>query len=159
MIEIPLGQGLAAQVDEQDAERVRAYRWHPSPQATTTYAVTRVDQDGKRTSIYMHRLIMQPQAAQQVDHINGNGLDNRRSNLRVCSIQQNRRNTGNHDGSTSRFKGVYWKKSIGRWVARISVEGKQKHLGYFRDEEEAARAYDKAARIAYGEYARLNFPA
>ncbi|HLK61573.1 MAG TPA: AP2 domain-containing protein [Chthonomonadaceae bacterium] len=150
---------MVAWVDEQDAERVRAYRWYPSPQATTTYAITRINQGGKRTSLYMHRLIMQPQADQQVDHINGNGLDNRRSNLRVCSLQQNLRNTGNQAGSTSCYKGVYWKKSVGRWVARISVEGKQRHLGYFRDEEEAACAYDRAARIAYGEYARLNFPA
>jgi hypothetical protein len=92
-----------------------------------------------------------------VDHINGNGLDNRKSNLRICTHQQNCENSRKRKKSFSKYKGVYWSKNAKKWVAQITIDGKSKHLGYFELEEDAAAAYDKAAVKYFGEFACLNF--
>jgi hypothetical protein len=91
------------------------------------------------------------------DHINRNGLDNRRSNLRIANKQQNCWNSRDR-GGVSRFKGVHWKVAEGKWAAAISHDGIRKHLGYFVSEREAAEAYDDAAITFQGEFAFLNFP-
>jgi hypothetical protein len=108
----------------------------------------------------MHRMVMKAPPDMLVDHINQNGLDNRRSNLRLATGAQNQRNAhgrGIHRGkpSSSRFRGV--SRSGMKWSAHISVNGKNIRLGTFRTEEQAARAYDTAARIYHKEFARLNF--
>ena len=107
--------------------------------------------------IFMHRLIMNAPPGKVVDHFNANRQDNRRANLRLCSQAQNIRGRRKFRG-TSQFKGVSWNKRIRKWVASIFCDGKYIWLGHFGDEVEAARAYDKAARELFGEYARLNFP-
>lgn len=94
-----------------------------------------------------------------VDHIDGDRFNNRASNIRLATRQQNLRNTGRRKGSSSRFCGVCWDAARGKWVSNCAdQEGRTRHLGRFADEAEAARAYDKAAREWHGEFARLNFP-
>jgi hypothetical protein len=107
----------------------------------------------------MHRLVMNAPRGMEVDHINGDTLDNRKCNLRICSRSENLRNASLSGDSTSGFKGV-WKKQTGRrqWVAAIYKEGKNRFLGSFASKEEAASRYDKEATRLYGNFARLNFP-
>lgn len=101
--------------------------------------------------IYMHRVLVRPEDGLVVDHINDRGTDNRRSNLRVCTIQQNvtRQRKG-------RWRGTCFDKKRGKWVVHIKVNGKQQHLGRFDKRTDAARAYNAAARKLFGKFARLN---
>ena len=158
---VPLGgkraAGRVALVDESDYELVMQYRWHiqedkrPGHQAGP-YA--RAWMGGKQ--IFMHTLIT---GYFRVDHADGNGLNNRRSNLRPATAAQNLANTHRRPaGGTSRYAGVSRQSNSTRWVARITYEGTILYLGSFVSEEEAALAYDKAARELYGEFARPNFP-
>jgi len=101
---------------------------------------------------------MQPPPGMMIDHINGNGLDDRRANMRTCTNQQNMRNLRKRRSGSSIYKGVYYDKRRRTWYARICHNGKNIHLGTFATEIEAARAYDRAARRLFGEFARLNFP-
>lgn len=143
-------------VDEEDFERVSKFRWHVTSHG---YAATNLSRRGpERGSLYMHRLILDAPPGLQVDHINGNGLDNRRSNLRLCRAGENRRNM-RPVGGKSKYIGVYMghlKKN--KWHAGISVGNKHVHLGSFPTEEAAARARDVASIKYFGEFARLNFP-
>jgi len=122
------------------------------------YAYNQNMKKGKRTVVFMHRFIMGVDKNQIVDHINGNGLDNRRENLRICTRAQNQRNQKKHStpGLTSRFKGVSL-RPFGRWATRIQVNKKQLNIGSFDTEIEAAKAYDKAAKKIHKEFCRLNF--
>jgi len=106
----------------------------------------------------MHRLILNPPAGITIDHINGNGLDNRRENLRLAGRGQNQCNRGKQSNNTSGFKGVTWHKNLNKWEAGISISGKRYHVGFYKTPEAAARAYDDAAKKYHGEFARLNFP-
>jgi len=151
---IPLTRGRFTIVDAADYEWLGAHKWFASLRKHTFYAC----RNGGRTLLLMHRVIMEPPKGMVVDHINGNGLDNRRSNLRVCTNAQNVRNS-RPKGSTSRFKGVYHREDMRKWCARIYHAGRQVHLGNFEDERQAARAYDRKALELFGEYAYLNFPA
>lgn len=105
---------------------------------------------------HLHRMIMNAPSGVEVDHINGDTLDNRRCNLRLCTHAENQYNQRSHGGS-SKFKGVSWDKQSQKWHAYINKEYGRVNLGLFDDEEGAAFAYDVAARILFGEFARLNF--
>jgi hypothetical protein len=94
----------------------------------------------------------------QIDHVNGNGLDNRRENLRRCSTSEQARNRPKQLNARSRFKGVWWSKTAEKWQSSIMLSGKSVHLGIFDEEVSAAVAYDRAAREHFGEFARTNFP-
>ena len=92
------------------------------------------------------------------DHINGNGLDNRRENLRICTHAENQRNSRSARGSSSQYKGISWNKRDKRWYSHIRIDDKQQHLGVFTSEVKAAKAYDAAALKHWGRFAKPNFP-
>jgi hypothetical protein len=158
---IPLTQGRYAIVDPDDFERLNKHKWHAVRQNNTFYAIRCIGPKKNRIRIRMHREIIRPPDHLVVDHINHNGLDNRKANLRPATRAQNNYNrlAIKRKGSTSKYKGVAWKKDKNKWRARIHFNGKLIFLGYFKDEIQAAKAYDKAAKKYYGQFACLNFPA
>ena len=156
MREIPLSRGLVALVDDEDFERLSKFKWYASP----AYAVRNgKDADGKAMQIRMHREILNAKPDQEVDHVNRNGFDNRRENLRLCSHAENVRNRSSYKNNSSGFKGVSFHKGTGKWQARIRIDERLQHLGVHATAEEAARAYDAAAIEIHGKFASLNFPA
>lgn len=153
--QIPVPSGHAVLVDETDLRALRFYHWRVhKTMSGRIYAATRNRFTGK--ILYMHRFLMKAPAGSDVDHIDGDGLNNQRSNLRLCSRKENVRNSRPQVGRSSRFKGVHLCPDSGRWHARIVVDGKKVHLGRFTREGEAAAAYNKAARIHFGQFARVN---
>lgn len=155
---IPLSRDLAALVDDDDYEQVMQHKWSASPSNRTSYAITGTGApDGRKTTMSMHKFLT---GWALVDHINGDGLDNRRSNLRPATTLENNRNRRKASNCTSGYKGVTMNARSQRspWKARIGINGKRRDIGVFATAEEAARAYDKAAKEHYGEFAWLNFP-
>lgn len=158
---VPLNHGLEAIVGLADLPLVQDRTWTAHKNGGTVYPVTPMRRpDGGRSLTNISRVILGLDRGdpRQGDHINGNGLDNRRSNLRVVSKSQNQANSATSRSGTSRYKGVSWDKTRGKWCAQIKVDGKQTSLGRFTVETDAAHAYDVAAIEAWGEYARPNFP-
>lgn len=154
---IPLSQGKVALVDNEDFEFLNQWKWTCSARKHTSYAYRNVYQNSQYVQrVYMHRAILNPPPGMQTDHINGDGLDNRRCNLRICTPSQNLANSRKRKGTTSQYKGVSWGQKSQCWTAAIDEGGQDVYLGHFDDEEEAAIAYNYAARRLYGEYARLN---
>lgn len=156
--QVPLTQGKFALVDDEDFEWLSQHKWHLSQHG---YAA-RGKHEGypKKTVgiLFMHRVILNAPSGTEVDHINGNRLDNRRSNLRLCTRRQNLQNSRKRDNSSSLYKGVYFDKSRNKWQAYIDGPHGRIHLGRFSQETDAARAYDEKAKEVFGEFARLNFP-
>jgi hypothetical protein len=148
---IELSKGAFAIVDDADYERVNHYSWHLSSQGYAEGCTRKAEGQNR---LYMARFILGvTDATKQVDHINGNPLDNRRSNLRICTAKENMRNRTSKN--TNGFKGVH--RQLKKFRAIIHKDYKQIYLGTFDTAEEAARAYDKAAREMFGEFAKLNF--
>lgn len=163
LVGIPLGHGKFAVIDYADIPLVSEFQWSllgKTKLRRVAYAKrTVVDFSGKQTTAYMHRVIMGAGQKQEVDHINRNGLDNRRENLRLCSRAENSRNRAtDRDKASSRFKGVSYSPRNKKYVAMICHEGKNSHLGTYASETDAASAYDRAAALLFGQFARLNFP-
>lgn len=150
---VPLGHGRFALVDKADFERVNEITWHRVTRHKTEYAQGTLE----NKKIYLHRFVMDAVVGQQIDHANGDGLDCRRSNLRVATHGQNQQNRSVRRDCKSGFKGVQWEARTGRWRARIIVARKVIRLGRHATSEEAARAYDNAALEHFGEFALLNF--
>jgi hypothetical protein len=158
----PLACGREIIVDECDKALLGGRHWtatQPDPEVETFYAITSGrSASGGWTAIYMHRLILGAPRGKVVDHVNGNGLDNRRDNIRLCTISQNNANRIGRRPASG-FKGVYrTDTAASRWLAQIWFDGTTRRLGVFSDAREAAHAYDEAARKVFGEFARLNFP-
>ncbi len=152
---IKLSCGKWAIVDAADYEQLSEYRWCALEKGRSWYAKT-LNRNG--TILSMHRLILNAPKGLFVDHINHNGLDNRRENLRLCTHLENLRNARPSTGGSSKYKGVSWEKAKKRFRAKINHNRKGIHLGYFKNEIDAAKAYDKKAKELFGEFAYLNFP-
>lgn len=163
MREIALTQGYVAWIDDEDFERISEWNWQIARRrkSVALYASGALRINGKRKMMLLHRFIINAPDGYPVDHIDGNGLNCQRANLRVCSTTENLRNRGIQKNNSSGFKGVA--KAKNRWRATLQkrIEGKRRQicLGLYDDPAEAARAYDIAALIHHGEFARLNFPA
>lgn len=155
---IPLTQNQIALIDDEDYDRVAQFRWRATRVEKRFYAARYIK---PAKGIYrielLHRFIMGARPGQQIDHINGDCLDCRRSNLRFATDAQNQHNRGKHCDNTSGYKGVDWMKSKQRWRARITAHKQNIHLGLFDTPEDAARAYDAAALIYHRDFAHLNF--
>lgn len=149
MKEIELTQGQVAIVDDDDFEDLSLYKWFAKKEGGIFYAAR--SYGAKRNTMKMHIYIMKPVDGFVIDHINGNGLDNRKSNLRICSHAENMRNRKLHKDNSSGYKGV--SKNKGKYVARIM----QIYLGRYNNAIDAARAYDAKARELFGNFAKLNF--
>jgi hypothetical protein len=154
---IPLTQGRSAKVDPGDYIWLAQFKWYCHKREYGCYAMRNGGGGTSGKKVLMHRQIMDTPAGLVCDHINRNGLDNRKANLRNCTKQENNLNQRSHRGSVSKYKGVYWKKDMRRWAASVQIDGRREHLGYFASEAEAAKAYDAAARKYHGEFAALNF--
>jgi len=158
-IEIPLTKGFVALVDPVDSD-LAVLNWHANPKG---YA-EKYD-PVSRGKMHLHRIMLSRKIGgallpdELVDHINGNRCDNRRSNLRIATAAQNLRNVKRHADNQSGYKGVTWNTRQEMWLARICVDYKSIHLGYFHDPLDAALAYDEAARRYFDTFARCNFPA
>jgi hypothetical protein len=156
MREIPLKYGGYAIVDDDNYNRFMEYEWLCD---SNGYAYrTGTGADGKWTSIHMHRILMWAPPGMECDHRNGNKLDNRRENLRICTPAENRRNrpAPRNTLKTSRFKGVRFNRLTGTWKATIKVDNRKILLGTFKTEEAAALAYNEGAKRYHGDFAWLN---
>lgn len=144
MKKIQLTRGYFALVDDEDFEKFNKYKWQRSLAKTKSrkviYAKTGITQsNGIQRTVRMHRMILNAKKDEIVDHINGNGLDNRKGNLRIVTNRQNHQNR--HIKVTSKYPGVYWKKDNSKWMAKITAKNKQIYLGLFESEDEAYKAY------------------
>lgn len=158
---IGLSRGEYAIVDAKDYGWLSKHNWYVLEGQRTLYAYrrVRVRKGGKQGAISMHREIMGAAAGELVDHVNHNGLDNRRANLRKATRAQNAQNRRKpRVKSKSIYKGLSWQKGQGKWSVRLQANGEHRSFGVFQDEREAAKAYDEAARKYHGEFAVLNYP-
>lgn len=147
-----LTNGACTLVDDDDYGWVIEHIWcfH------TGYAARKIKINGKLKRIFMHRLINHTPANLETDHINGDKLDNRKTNLRSCDNARNQQNRQKASNKSSKYKGVHWHIRDHKWVARIRVNGNQISLGTFQNEITAAYTYNIAAKEYFGEFARLN---
>ena len=151
---IPLTRGKFAIVDAEDYYQLIQYKWQAMAANNTFYATGRAADKPTK----MHRFIMNAPPHLVVDHIDHNGLNNAKTNLRLCTHAQNTRNAMPNRGTTSKYKGVCWRKKEKQWIASIQLNRKIYHLGCFENEIDAAKAYDKKAKDLHSRFACLNFP-
>jgi hypothetical protein len=160
--------------DAEDEDKISKYNWYVQAVAALPgklYVVASAPHPSydwyyppngnryrRRTTLTLHNLLMNTPKGMVTDHINGDPLDNRKENLRICTAAENQRNRGANKNNTSGFKGVSWSKRDKIWRAGIGHDGKDIKLGCFEDKEEAARAYDRKAIELHGEFAYTNFP-
>lgn len=153
MKKIPLTQGRFALVDDDDYEYLMQWKWRYND----GYAVRSYRISGKCKVMMMHRQILNPPLGVYTDHINLDGLDNRKCNLRECDSSQNMANQQLPSTNTTGYKGICWDKQYQKWRAVLGYKNKKVNIGRYDTKEEAARAYDLYAKAFFGEYARLNF--
>lgn len=153
MKKIPLTKNKEAIVDSDDYDYLNNWKWS---YVAAGYAIRGQQRNNKIKYYLMHRVILKAKDNQEVDHINGNRLDNRKENLRFVSRQQNQWNRTKSLNKSSKYKGVNFHKKSNKWMARIRLNNKEIYLGIFKQEKDAARAYNKKAIELFGEYAKLN---
>lgn len=152
-----MNHGHTAIIDNEEYAKVKNYKWYVAKDKNTYYVQAHIVLNDKKTTIKMHRIIMDAKRNQILDHIDGNGLNNQKINLRFCTNSENLRNAKKRNNTSSKYKGVAWNCVHKYWQANIYVNGKLKSLGIYRDEYKAAKAYDRAAKKYFGEFARPNF--
>jgi hypothetical protein len=138
---IPLTRGQFAKVDDEDFEFLSQWKWHALKQPHTFYAARNVTVDGKRKTIWMHRVVNKTPEGLLTDHKNGDGLDNQRHNLRSATHQDNMVNCARHRAGSSKYRGVSWHVSNRCWIAQITINYRYIYIGRFETEEEAHAAY------------------
>lgn len=153
---ICLNTGATCLLDDDDFEKYCTRTWHAMPHGSTIYVRTGKWTGRKLRRFLIHRLIMKAPKGVSVDHIDGDGLNNQKSNLRLCTHSQNLGNRKPNKNHSSKFKGVSFHKRAKAWYANIGINGKRSHIGTFPNEKEAALAYNVAAAKHFGEFARLN---
>lgn len=157
VLTIPLDRDYSTLVDSDIWERMRYARFNWKAQVHSgkdrVYAYANCG-----GVMYLHRLITGAKKGEVVDHINGDGLDNRKANLRICTYQQNIQNQRRPKDNTTGYKGLFWAKNSRAWAAQINTGGIRYHLGIHPTAKRAAMAYDRAALALFGEFACLNFP-
>lgn len=153
MKEIQLTQGKVALVDDSDFDRLNSFKWYAIKAGRIWYATRNIMVGRKRTTLRMHWYIL---GGKGIDHIDHNGLNNQKSNLRFCTRSENAMNMRPSTNCTSTFKGVSWHKTNKKWMARIGINGKDIYLGTFTDESEAARIYDRKANELFGKFSFTN---
>lgn len=151
-VTVPLSHGYFAFIDIGDSNKIQSRSWYASRSFGGLYARTKIN--GRQIS--MHRFLMNCPSGLEVDHINRNGLDNRRENLRIVTSSQNKANSPGWKNRLSKYKGVSRHKDCKVWNSEIQKDGNRYHLGYFKTEIEAAFARDIAAKILFGKYAYIN---
>lgn len=175
MVLIKLSHGLFAKIDDKDFEKVSQFEWFAyriagMGQSGKTYLYgfkpgRKVKKEGEKypsgkqkyQRVWLYNFLMEPSEGMIVDHINGDPLDNRRSNLRIITQKQNVLNRGKRvNGKTSKFLGVSKNVEKKKFIASIKILGKSLYLGSYSNEEDAAKAYNEAAIKYFGEFARLN---
>ena len=154
MKRIELTQGRVAVVDSEDYEELNKYNWQARVQTYT--GLFRAKRSENKKEIDMAREIMNCPPGLEVDHINGDLLDNRKCNLRICTHGENMRNRRLQRNNTSGYRGVHYFKRDGRYVAYIYLNGRKIHIGSYKTDIDAAMAYNAHARDLHGEFARLN---
>ncbi len=157
---IKLTQGKYTIVNVEDFEQLNQYKWHYSLCDYAKRTVYKTDDKGrKQVDIYMHKTVCPAPEGMIVDHINRNKLDNRSVNLRPATRKQNSWNRKfKKENKKTRYNGISWRKDMGKWRVRLTVNGRRESFGYYANETEAAKAYDRVAKKYRGEYACLNFP-
>lgn len=156
--EIPVSKGLVAIVDEEDYPEISKFTWHARKDGHFYYPATWVGPRKTRKYVMMHQMIMGVIPGKKIDHIDRKPLNNSRSNLRHVDHRTNCLNTAMWASNTSGYRGVSWHQVRRKWRACIGVHGKMIDIGHFSSAEDAARAYDQAAREFFGEDAFVNFP-
>lgn len=148
------GQGVFVLVDDEDFEYLNKFKWNLCHGYAQRFG--RITEDFYRKSMLMHREIIHASKGIQVDHINHDQLDNRKSNLRLVTKSQNMMNAKKRTMCKSPYKGVCWFNNYQKWMSSITINGKKKFLGYFEYDKDAAVAYNKAAKKYFGEFSLLN---
>ena len=156
MKEIPLTRGHVALVDDEDYGRASAFRWYALTNSGVVYATRAYRDATKQKRMYLHHFVTGVDAATYIDHKNHNGLDCQKHNLRIATNQQNQDNSRKQVGVSSQYKGVSWNKQKQRWKAAVWTTGKPIFLGWFKNEGDAARAYNEGAKTLFGEYSCAN---
>lgn len=154
--EILLTQGKIALVNIEDYKYLNQWKWRALKRGNTYYAARGIRMNKKVLTIFMHHEILPSPKGMQIDHINMNGIDNKKDNLRICNKSQNGMNSRKQNNNTSGYKGVCWHKVAKKWMAHTQVNGKRIYLGYFKTKKQAALVYNEAAKKYHGEFARLN---